>query len=131
MVLLPLILLVSSEILKNKNRKDLDLYRIGLYSRELLIGCTLTLLLTEVAKSIIAEHRPHFLDVCEPDMAKGCVNGTWIEDFRCTTTKYHGYFLIDSSRSFPSGHSSISSFIGIYCAVSYFKVLLDEMARKS
>lgn len=118
--IIPLTILVISQLTKTKNVKEMDFFLIAFFLKEATVGCLLTLFLTEVAKSIIAEHRPHFFDVCEPDTAKNCINGTWVEDFTCTSTiySYYGYFLTDSSRSFPSGHSSISAFIGVYSVVS-------------
>lgn len=123
LVFFPLIILTSSELFKTKNWRKADLYQMGIYVTEVYVGGVLTLTLTEVAKTIVAEHRPHFFDVCEPDTAKQCVKGTWIEDFKCTSTKYSTYFLVDSSRSFPSGHSSLSAFVGLYCAVSSMTIL--------
>lgn len=116
--LLPLLILLPSELFRSKTLRNVDWFLVLFYVREIFIGGFLTLLLTEVGKSIIAEHRPHFFDVCEPNTAKGCINGTWIDDYTCTSTKYPAYFITDSSRSFPSGHSSITAFIGVYCAVS-------------
>lgn len=120
-VLLPASIVICSEILRHKNFKNIDLYLSGIYLKQLAIGVIFTLALTEVGKTIVAEHRPHFFDVCEPDTAKNCTPGTWIETFKCTSTKYTGYFVVDSSKSFPSGHSSISAFTGLFSAVSFTK----------
>lgn len=86
--------------------------------RELLVGGTLTLLLTEIGKLIVGEHRPHFFDVCQPDTAVNCTPGTFVESYKCTSTEYSYYFLIDSSRSFPSGHASTTTYGGVVLAVS-------------
>lgn len=115
---LPLILLTISEMLKNRRARLLNLYLIGFYMKQVITGSLVVLCLTEVAKSIMAAHRPNFFDVCEPNTAKTCLNGTWIEDFTCTSTRFTEYFVFDSSRSFPSGHSSLTAFIGVYCVVS-------------
>nr|CAI5854448.1 unnamed protein product [Callosobruchus analis] len=117
-VLLPLLVLVFTEILLKDSVKRMDVSNLWFFYKECLIGGILVLVLTEMAKIIVGEHRPHFLDVCEPDTAVGCSPGTFIIDYKCTSTKYSDYFLVDSSRSFPSGHSSVSVFVGIFSAVS-------------
>lgn len=38
-------------------------------------GLLLLLFIVEVAKSIISEPRPHFLDTCRPDKAVNCTSG--------------------------------------------------------
>lgn len=128
---LPLSIMLLSELIKTKDLKKIDFFLIAFFIKETMVGGLLTLFLTEVGKSIIAEHRPHFLHVCEPDTAKGCVNGSWIENFTCTSTKYsnYGYFIMDSSRSFPSGHSSVSAFIGVYSVVSKTIILLENISQ--
>lgn len=128
-----LVLLTLSEILKKRRTGTLNLYLVGFYVKQFTVGAVLTLLVTEIAKSIIAEHRPNFFDVCQPDTAKECVKGTWVEDFKCTSSRFSEYFTFDASRSFPSGHSSLSAFIGVFCMVSikyYFLTVNDSFNSK-
>lgn len=119
-LLVPLFVLISTEMLSNDSFKKPNANRLWFYYKECAIGCTLVLLITEVIKVLVGEHRPHFLDVCEPDTAKTCVAGAFIETFTCTNTKYSTRFVVDTSRSFPSGHASVSTFISFFSAVSIF-----------
>lgn len=114
--IMPLFVLLFTEILTKQTFKKVFVTELWFYYKECLIGSTLVLLITEVAKVVVGEHRPHFLDVCEPDTNKNCVNGSFVEDYTCTSTRFGRYFLTDSSRSFPSGHASISVFIGLFSA---------------
>ncbi|CAH1127980.1 unnamed protein product [Ceutorhynchus assimilis] len=84
------------------------------FYKEYLVGSALVLLITEVAKVLVGEHRPYFLEVCQPDAAQNCTDGQYISTYECTTTKYSFYFMSDTSRSFPSGHSSLSVFAAVY-----------------
>lgn len=117
-LILPLLALVSTEMLINETFKKINAKKVWFYYKECATGCMLVLLITEIMKVLIGEHRPHFLDVCMPDTEHNCVPFTFVEEFKCTNTKYSGYFLVDTSRSFPSGHSSISVFVGIFSGVS-------------
>ncbi|KAJ8942706.1 hypothetical protein NQ318_023438 [Aromia moschata] len=109
-------MLLITEVLTKRTFKKLYVSEFWFMYKECLTGVTLVLAITEIAKVIIGEHRPHFFDVCEPDTNKNCVNGTFVQDYTCTTTRYKGYFLVDTSRSFPSGHSSMSVFVGLFSA---------------
>lgn len=117
-LLVPLLALLSTEMLSNDSFKKPNSSRIWFYYKECAIGCILVLLITEVIKVLVGEHRPHFLDVCEPDTGKTCVAGSFTESFKCTNAKYSARFVIDTSRSFPSGHASVSSFVSFFSAVS-------------
>lgn len=123
-LILPFIALISTEMLSNDTFKKLNSSRLWFYYKECAIGCILVLLITEVIKVLVGEPRPHFLDVCEPDTAKTCVAGTFIDTFTCTNKKYSARFVVDTSRSFPSGHASVSSFVSFFSAVSIFLIVL-------
>ncbi|XP_076267269.1 phospholipid phosphatase 1-like isoform X2 [Rhynchophorus ferrugineus] len=84
--------------------------------KDFLTGCGLVLVLTEIMKALVGEHRPHFFDVCRPDTAENCTAGQYIETYECTVTKYSHHFMADTSKSFPSGHSSLSVFVAIFCS---------------
>ncbi|KAJ8942707.1 hypothetical protein NQ318_023439 [Aromia moschata] len=114
--LLPLVVLLITEILGKQTVKKLHGAELWSIYKECLVGVMLVLSITQVAKLIIGEHRPHFLDVCEPDANRNCVNGSFVQDYTCTTKRFKGYFLVDTSRSFPSAHSSVSVFIGLFSA---------------
>ncbi|CAB0012180.1 unnamed protein product [Nesidiocoris tenuis] len=80
-------------------------------------GAACSQLITDVGKYSIGRLRPHFFDVCDPDLD-------------CTSTKYQYMYITDytcrgqSSKklrearlSFPSGHSSFSAYSMVYLAI--------------
>lgn len=85
-----------------------------------LFGAACSQLTTDIGKYTIGRLRPHFLDVCKPDVnCDADINKTkYIEDFTCTGVK--SYKFKDSRLSFPSGHSSLSFYCMVYLAVSVF-----------
>lgn len=53
-----------------------------------LFGAAMSQSLTDIAKYSIGRLRPHFLDVCKPDLSSfNCTPGGYIEDFICTGDK--------------------------------------------
>lgn len=92
------------------------LRRLWRWYRDSALGICLVLLVVEMGKVVVGEHRPHFLATCEPDTEASCRPGSFVEHFRCTRPA--SYLLTDSSRSFPSGHSAVSVFVSVYLAVS-------------
>ncbi|KAG5863418.1 hypothetical protein JTB14_008899, partial [Gonioctena quinquepunctata] len=112
---LALVIIMLTEILIHHSFRKINYYRILFLLKECMVGFFVVLFLTSMAKTIFGEHRPHFLDVCQPDTAINCIKGDFINTFTCTTyDKYTNYFITDSSLSFPSGHASISWFLGMY-----------------
>ncbi|CAG9766159.1 unnamed protein product [Ceutorhynchus assimilis] len=86
------------------------------YLKNYTIGLILSEGLTEIAKTIVGEHRPHFFDTCRPDTNINCTVGEYIIDFTCTRTDLPYLDLVDASRSFPSGHSSGAWCGALFCA---------------
>ncbi|XP_048523177.1 phospholipid phosphatase homolog 1.2 homolog isoform X4 [Dendroctonus ponderosae] len=116
LLVVPLLVLFLSEYLRNRSASNICLREVWYYYKEFLIGCGLALVLTEVAKAIVGEHRPHFFDVCRPNSAENCTEGQYVSTYQCTVTNYSHYFMADTSRSFPSGHSSLSVFVAVFCS---------------
>ncbi|XP_068893189.1 phospholipid phosphatase 1-like isoform X3 [Tenebrio molitor] len=112
----PILMIMIVEVLKVHSFKKVCVGTVWNYYKECLIGATLVLLITEVIKVIVGEPRPHFLDSCEPDSNKICQEGTFIIDYNCTNTRLSNFFRSDITRSFPSGHTSVSIFIALYCS---------------
>ncbi|KAF9791569.1 hypothetical protein SFRURICE_008787, partial [Spodoptera frugiperda] len=86
------------------------LYRTYIY------GLIMNLSIVEVMKGIVGSPRPTFFDLCEPDAGKTCNGTEYVKDFKCTSTKYASWYQMDSYRSFPSGHTSLSVYCGLFLA---------------
>ncbi|XP_066263125.1 phospholipid phosphatase 1-like [Euwallacea similis] len=93
-----------------------NLCEFYVYLKQLIIGELVVGSITEIAKTIVGEHRPHFFDTCMPDTNLNCTAGDYVFEFTCTNPNVDKMDWIDASRSFPSGHSSISWFASIFCA---------------
>ncbi|CRK90725.1 CLUMA_CG004418, isoform C [Clunio marinus] len=78
------------------------------------INLVLKLLVLDASKVLVGGHRPHFIDTCRPDTAINCTIGEFVADFKCTNEEVSLYSLRDSSRSFPSGHASISVYTSLF-----------------
>ncbi|XP_066143557.1 putative phosphatidate phosphatase isoform X2 [Euwallacea fornicatus] len=112
----PLSVMFLTEYARKGSPLRICLREIWYFYKEFATGCALTLLITEMGKALVGEHRPHFFDVCQPSNAENCTLGQYVSSYECTSTKYSRYFSSDTSRSFPSGHSSLSVFVALYCA---------------
>lgn len=75
-------------------------------------GLLWKLLVVGALKIFAGEHRPHFLDTCRPNVV--CEGDEYISSFTCTNTEERPYFIRDASKSFPSGHSSVSVYGAIF-----------------
>ncbi|CAG9829491.1 unnamed protein product [Diabrotica balteata] len=113
---LVIVMVLVTELLAHQSFRQINWHAVVFYVSEATVGATLTLLVTSIGKVLVGEHRPHFLTTCQPDTAENCSIGTFIETFTCKSTEFAPSFLVDSSLSFPSGHSSIAWYIGIFSA---------------
>ncbi|KAL7031438.1 hypothetical protein ACKWTF_007014 [Chironomus riparius] len=82
--------------------------------KDYAVNLVFLLLMMDVTKVLVGEHRPHFLDTCRPDAAINCTVGDFITDYECTNKNISSYSLRDVSRSFPSGHASISTYASLF-----------------
>jgi len=82
-----------------------------------LFGVASSQLITDIGKYSIGRLRPHFVDICSPDI--DCSNpiyqNAYITDFNCQQTDMK--LLKESRLSFPSGHSSFSAYTMVYLAI--------------
>lgn len=108
------------------------------------VNLSLTLAVTNGVKNLIGRHRPDFLDRCQPDMSaiSGVLgnpdtqgNGyfhigsvTYFFNSFCTTKDTSA--LEDGSRSFPSGHSSMS-FAGLFYLTLFLFGIWQSLARNT
>lgn len=92
-------------------------------------------LATDIAKYTVGRLRPHFIDVCRPQIGDGpngqifnlghesawnCTDkysGIYFTDYKCTNEKFGEYASRDAHLSFMSGHSSLAGYGMIYLAV--------------
>ncbi|CAG5015091.1 unnamed protein product [Parnassius apollo] len=89
---------------------------VSLVYRDYIYGAVVNLTVLEVIKCVVGSPRPTFFDLCEPDKAMTCNNSEYVSSYTCTSTKYSRYLRIDSSRSFPSAHASLSIYCGLFLA---------------
>ncbi|XP_060608387.1 phospholipid phosphatase 1-like [Ruditapes philippinarum] len=91
---------------------SVKLYRtIGAF----LFAATCTLFLTETMKLFGGRLRPHFVSLCKPDFSKiNCSQGYIMIPTDACTSDVTKRKLLDSRKSFPSGHASLSTFGAIY-----------------
>lgn len=130
--LFPLIIIISiTEFLRisrkfKKKRFFWQWYRIV---GPLMIGLSLCAMFYEITKSFVGSLRPHFFAVCRPNIdLKNCTNRyTYISDYNCTAPEDDR--LIDSRKSFPSGHASVSWY-GMTFLVIYIHLRISHRWRK-
>ncbi|XP_067002703.1 phospholipid phosphatase 1 isoform X2 [Anabrus simplex] len=96
-----------------KRRSAVGIRQALVWYREFLLGLGLVLFVTDVSKLLVGEPRPHFLDTCRPDQAVNCTTG-FVSNYTCTNKEASQRFVRDATKSFPSGHASISVYTAIY-----------------
>lgn len=74
---------------------------------------TLLVVFIEATKHWFGEHRPHFLDLCKPNV-KECVTGNYVFDYDCTNPDLTERNLRTMLTSFPSGHSALGVYFSIF-----------------
>lgn len=114
----PFLVIALTEWLQQNSYSEIQWRTVFQWYKKYVIVLCLNLLVTQVAKVVFGEHRPHFLKTCAPDTANTCEPYSFVEEYTCTNDKVGNYFLTDTSRSFPSGHSALSVFTSLYCSVS-------------
>lgn len=80
-------------------------------------GAACSQLTTDIAKYTIGRLRPHFFDVCVPDIDCNLASNLnkYITNYTCTSGKDA---LVHAARlSFPSGHSSFSFYTMVYLVI--------------
>ncbi|XP_013776698.1 putative phosphatidate phosphatase [Limulus polyphemus] len=78
-------------------------------------GACISQLSTDIAKYSIGRLRPHFIDVCQPDMSLTDCNHSYITEYRCTGSDENK--IREARLSFPSGHASFSAYSMVYLAI--------------
>ncbi|XP_041985000.1 putative phosphatidate phosphatase [Aricia agestis] len=91
-----------------------EVYRaVGVF----LFGCACQQLTTDIAKYTVGRLRPHFFDVCRPDIDCTLPENRWryIEQFTCLGQ--NPKLMKEMRLSFPSGHSSFSAYTMFYFSI--------------
>ncbi|XP_055550290.1 putative phosphatidate phosphatase isoform X2 [Wyeomyia smithii] len=102
----------TSKVDAPSSRYKGSLYQTFYWFRKYGRGLIIKLLIIDAAKIFAGEHRPHFIDTCRPDVV--CEGKEFISSYTCTNTDDSLYFIRDASKSFPSGHSSVSVFETVF-----------------
>ncbi|XP_014249883.1 putative phosphatidate phosphatase isoform X3 [Cimex lectularius] len=128
---LPIIVMILLEVLLVHRRKNawsptfifgkrIPVWVINSYKTVgvFCFGALCNVLVTDVAKYTIGRLRPHFFDICKPDIDCNAAmyKQKYITEFICTS-KDNTSYLKDSRLSFPSGHSSFAAFTMVYLAL--------------
>ncbi|KAL0112880.1 hypothetical protein PUN28_012258 [Cardiocondyla obscurior] len=87
--------------------------QIWQWYRHYFAGLATLTLVCEIMKVLIGEPRPHFLDTCKPREAANCTD-EYVSSYTCTNTEFSNWFINDSYKSFPSGHSAFSVYMSIF-----------------
>ncbi|KAG7258020.1 hypothetical protein CRUP_024637 [Coryphaenoides rupestris] len=76
-----------------------------------VFGCAISQSFTDIAKVSVGRLRPHFLDVCRPDLsAVNCSLG-YITEYQCQGPEGR---VQEARKSFFSGHASFSMYTMLY-----------------
>lgn len=86
-----------------------------------LFGITLNQFFVDIPKYFVPELRPNFLDVCRPNYT---ICEGYMTDYECTNKAMSKNDIIDTMRSFPSGHAAICMFSALY-TVLYLELRFD------
>jgi membrane-associated phospholipid phosphatase len=84
------------------------------------------ILIFSLVKALVAAPRPHFIDLCQPE---SCEIGTLVTDFSCTNPNKSQRLLLETMRSFPSGHSGCGVYFGIFF-VWFFQKRIPKLKTK-
>ncbi|XP_053954196.1 putative phosphatidate phosphatase [Anastrepha ludens] len=93
------------------------------YAIHFTFGALLTFDATELGKFTIGRLRPHFISVCQPQLADGSSCDApqnlhrYIENYVCVGNGYTADDVRQSRLSFPSGHSSLLFFTMTYLTI--------------
>ncbi|XP_055059547.2 phospholipid phosphatase 3 [Misgurnus anguillicaudatus] len=79
-----------------------------------MFGCAVSQSFTDIAKVSVGRLRPHFLDVCQPDLTSVNCSLGYITEYRCTGDDGK---IQEARKSFFSGHASFSMYTMLYLAL--------------
>ncbi|KPJ04098.1 Lipid phosphate phosphohydrolase 1 [Papilio xuthus] len=112
-LLLPLVVMLIVERQCNGSEKnDLNKKNALRWYKEYVYGVLINLTIVQTLKLIVGSPRPHFFDTCQPEEAITCVGSDYISSYTCTKA----YWLSQSDKSFPSGHTSLGLHAALFIA---------------
>ncbi|XP_013162624.1 PREDICTED: lipid phosphate phosphohydrolase 1-like [Papilio xuthus] len=112
-LLLPLVIMLIVERQCNGSEKnDLNKKNALRWYKEYVYGVLINLTIVQTLKLIVGSPRPHFFDTCQPEEAITCVGSDYISSYTCTKA----YWLSQSDKSFPSGHTSLGLHAALFIA---------------
>uniref|UniRef100_A0AAF5DLS7 Phosphatidic acid phosphatase type 2/haloperoxidase domain-containing protein n=1 Tax=Strongyloides stercoralis TaxID=6248 RepID=A0AAF5DLS7_STRER len=108
--------------IKNRSISRL-IVRLYNYLGFFFLGVCFNQIMVDIAKYTIGRHRPHFMDVCKPNIGyQNCPQDhSYIDNFVCTGNDK--YLIHESQLSFYSGHSAFS-FYGAWYTSLYLQARL-------
>ncbi|KAJ1371352.1 hypothetical protein KIN20_033293 [Parelaphostrongylus tenuis] len=132
--LIPTILIIATELFRTmawekKCESQFKTYHLKRYSVHRLVvrlycfigyfflGVCFNQLMVDIAKYTIGRQRPHFMDVCRPNVGyTECKNPDfYVTDFTCTGTDKNR--ILEAQLSFYSGHAAFSFYAAWYTSL--------------
>ncbi|EFO84299.1 hypothetical protein CRE_20474 [Caenorhabditis remanei] len=147
-LLIPILLILATELFRTlawekKCEQEFKTYHVRNHSVHRLIvrlycfigyffvGVCFNQLMVDIAKYTIGRQRPHFMDVCRPDIGYSeCKNpDEYVTNWTCTTTDVK--LIHEAQLSFYSGHSAFSFyaawFTSLYLQARLFRPLFSRL----
>ncbi|RWS27147.1 phosphatidate phosphatase-like protein, partial [Leptotrombidium deliense] len=102
---------------ENRSTRNYRVLMFNVYCKLVVFafGALVSQLLTDIAKYSIGRLRPHFYDVCQPNVYCKENDHTYYDVFDCKGNDEKK--IKDAKLSFMSGHSSFSAFCMVYLAL--------------
>ncbi|XP_064415910.1 phospholipid phosphatase 3 isoform X2 [Latimeria chalumnae] len=117
--LLPIIAIIAGECyrihyLKEKSWSFIKNPYIAVLYKQLgcfIFGCAISQSFTDIAKVSTGRLRPHFIDVCKPNISLHNCSQAYITEYSCTGQLAK---VLEARKSFFSGHASFSTYTMLY-----------------
>lgn len=116
--LIPLLILID----QNLYQSSFSTY-IAMFAT-FVIGYCLCISSVNFFKILFGEPRPHFFDTCKAPEALNCTPGSYVSEFSCSNSDLRR--ARDSIKSFPSGHSALSTFSASFVMVSFILFIMTS-----
>ncbi|KAJ6649270.1 Phospholipid phosphatase 3 [Pseudolycoriella hygida] len=129
---------LSIEFIKDRNEIKKKFLTTSLRSLKWFIYYYVTFMILMIfltlLKNLVGGLRPFFFEMCQPDLARNCSLGEFVNfDYKCTNPIATEYIITEIRRSFPSGHAMGSVYITFFfmrymeARFSKFRVTLSAL----